>query len=268
MSDDAIHERLRTMAKLLPQDAALFDRFLLAQEMRDQGLPEEAASLIEPYIDVKRKGPITNLYLQCSAEARRDGAFRRAFEAAAQDIRDDPEVLWTAAAHAWNVGDLTEALRSITKILERDEQDVRARLLKIEILLRQNRTTKLLAELDKPVEKLPIQRLKDGFRIASLLGHFGYMERAATSAYRLFLGNRDKSQAWMTLSALVLGEGRGKEQSAWASPVVAPNVAVDLQYDDGEKVFIVIEPDAELRRLDDEFMGARPSTGPHDNRSV
>lgn len=251
-SDDMIHERLRSLARSLPEGGEFFDRFLLAQEMRDQGLPEEASSLLEPYVDVKRRGSVTSLYLQCLAEARRDSAFRKAMEAAGQEIRDDPDILWTAAAHAWNVGDLTAALRSVDKILERDQQNAQARLLRIEILLRQNQTTALLAELDKPVENLPIQRLKDRFRVASLLGHFGYIERAAKFAYRLFLANRDKSQAWMTLSALVLEEGRGKEQSTWLSPVAAPNVAVDLQYDDGEKVFVVIEPDAELRRLDNE----------------
>jgi hypothetical protein len=145
-------------------------------------------------------------------------------------------------------------LASLAKILESDPQNTQARLLKIEVLLRQNRTSELLAELDKPIEQLPISRLRDRFRIASLLGHFGYMERAAAFAYRLFLANRDKSQAWMTLSCLVLEVGRGEERrtSSWDSSIIAPNTAIDLEYDDGEKLFIVIEPDPELRRLDNE----------------
>ena len=112
----------------------------------------------------------------------------------------------------------------------------------------------MLAELDRPVEGLAWTRLEDRFRIASLLGYFGYAERAAAFAYRLFLQHRDISQAWMTLSVLVLEEGRGAANGSpsWDAPAVAPDVAIDLTYDDGQKVFFVIEPNAELRRLDTE----------------
>jgi cellulose synthase operon protein C len=251
---EEIQERLREIAKSLPSESELFDRFILAQEMRDQGMAEEAAAILEPHVDVKRAGPLTNLYLQCLADARRDAAFIEAIKSAGPEIQGDPEILWTSAAHAWNVGDLPAALTWATQILDRDPHNTQARLLKIEILLRQNRTTELLAELDKPIERLPISRLRDRFRLASLLGNFGYTDRAATFAYHLFLANRDKSQAWMTLSSLVLEVGRGEETrtSSWDSSIIAPNTAVDLEYDDGEKLFIVIEPDPELRRLDNE----------------
>ena len=58
----------------------------------------------------------------------------------------------------------------------------------------------------------------------------------------------------MTLSALVLEEGRGEESGPrpWDVPVVTANAAVNLRYDDGEELFVVIEPDADLRRLDNE----------------
>jgi tetratricopeptide (TPR) repeat protein len=254
VDEETIQNRLRQSGRDLPKDTDLFDRYLLAEEMRDQGLPEEASALVEPYVDIRRPGPMTKLYLQTLAESRRDDAFYKAVASAGPKVRDDPEILWTCACHAWNTGDLVAALRSVEKLLETNPQNPQARLLKIEILLRQNRSVDLLAELDKPVEKLPIRTLRDRFRVASLLGHFGYMERAATFAYRLFLENRDKSQAWMTLSTLVLREGRADEEvsSEWNSPVVALDTAVDLAYDDGEKAFIVIEPNADLRRLDNE----------------
>ncbi len=158
------------------------------------------------------------------------------------------------ATHAWNVGDLLEAFRAVEALLAREPDNPSARLLKIEILIREDRSAELLAELDSPVEDLAWRRLQDRFRVASLLGHFGYIKRAADFAYRLFLEHRDNSQAWMTLSMLVLEEGRGEADGPrlWDAPVVAPNVAVDLRYDDGEEVFFVIEPDASLRKLDEE----------------
>lgn len=252
--EDAVHERLRAIAIALPADADMTTRFFLAEELRRQGLPEEASALLERHVDLSRRSPSTTLYLQSLAEARRDEAFHNAITAAAPVVREDPEILWTTAAHAWNVGDLAAAYRTIEALLTHEPDNARARLLKIEILVRQDRSTEVFTELEKRVEYLAWTRLQDRFRLASLLGHFGYVERAAAFAYRLFLEHRDKSQAWMTLSMLVLKEGRGGEYdtSLWDAPVVAANVAVDLSFDDGEKLFLVIEPDANLRSLDSE----------------
>jgi cellulose synthase operon protein C len=36
--------------------------------------------------------------------------------------------------------------------------------------------------------------------------------------------------------------------------VAAPEIAVDLRYDDGEELFLIIEPDPNLRRLDNESL--------------
>jgi hypothetical protein len=194
------------------------------------------------------------LYLQSLAAARRDDAFRKAIDTAAPAVRDDPEMLGTIAAHEWNVGDLRGAFRAIEASLTQEPDNPHARLLKIEILARQDRSSELLLELDKPVENLRWTRLQDRFRIAALLGHLGYVERAVSFAYRLFLEHRDNSQAWMTLSILVLEQGRGAVDAprAWDVQVVAPNVAVDIRYDDGQEVFFVVEPDASLRQLDEE----------------
>ncbi len=87
-----------------------------------------------------------------------------------------------------------------------------------------------------------------------MLGHFGFTERAADFAYRLFLQHQDLSRAWMTLSMLVLEEGRGEEGNPrlWQPAEVGPQVAVDLSYDDGSETFFVVEPDATLRQIDHE----------------
>jgi tetratricopeptide (TPR) repeat protein len=252
LDESTVHDRLRAVAAELPADADTLTRYLLAEELHDQGLPAEASSLLERYVELTLPSPATRLYLQSLAAARRDNAFRQALAAAAPAVRDDSNMLWTAAAHAWNVGDLPSAYESIEKLLGQEPDNAQARLLKIEILVRQTRSAELLAELEKPVEELPFRRLKDRFRIASLLGHFGYLDRAAALAYRLFLENRDKSQSWMTLCALVLGLTRKDRPGLWDAPVVAPDVAVNLRYDDGEELFIVVEPDTNLRRLDNE----------------
>lgn len=127
-------------------------------------------------------------------------------------------------------------------------------MLKIEILLRSDKINELLPELDRPIERLAFNRLSDKFRVASLLGHFGHMDRAVAYAYRLFLENREISHAWLTFHGLVLQEGMKLDtvESPWDPKVVGDDTAVDLEYDDGEKQFVIIEPDGTLRRLDED----------------
>jgi tetratricopeptide (TPR) repeat protein len=242
-----VHARLRGVVTNLPADADMITRYLLAEELRDQGLPEEACSLLQGLVDLTSATPATKLYLTSLAAARRDETFRQTLSTVAPVVRNDPDMLWTAAAHAWNVGDLPRAYDSIEILLEKEPDNARARLLKIEILVRQNRPAEILSELDKPVENLRFVRPQGHFRIARLLGHFGYYERAAALAYRLFLENRDSSEAWMALMALVLDEGRGQTESPrrWEVCAVAPDVAINLQYDDEEELFVVVESDVQ-----------------------
>jgi hypothetical protein len=250
--EEVVHDRLRTLAKSVPADLDMVSRYSLAEELRNQGLPEEASRLLERYVDLTRPSPATSLYLQSLAAARRDNAFRVALAQAAPEVRNDPATLWTVAAHAWNLGDPNASLAEVEAWLAQTPDEPRPRLLKIEILIRQDRSVELLAELEKPLEKLAWRQPDDQFRVASLLGHFGFAERAADLAYKLFLQHRDLSRAWLTLSMLVLDEGRGDENTPrlWNATEVGPHAAVDLIYDDGSKTFLVVEPDVALRKLD------------------
>ncbi|MDQ0304504.1 PIN domain-containing protein [Ancylobacter polymorphus] len=252
--EETAQERLRALASSVPADLDMVSRYILAFELRNQDLPEEAARLLEGHVDLTRPSPSTSLFLQSLAGARRDAAFRAALAAAAPEVRNNPATLWTIAAHAWNLGDLTAAMEAVENLLAQEPNQPRARLLKVEILVRQDRSVELFSELEKPLERLPWQRPSDQFRLASLLGHFGFIERAAELAYRLFLQHRDRSRAWMTLSMLILDEGRATEDklSRWNASAIGPNTAIDLAYDDGTELFFVVEPDTTLRKLDPE----------------
>jgi tetratricopeptide (TPR) repeat protein len=230
--EEAAQERLRALAASVPADLDMVSRYFLAVELRNQDLPEDASRLLEGHVDLTRPSPSTSLFLQSLAGARRDAAFRAALAEAAPEVRNEPETLWTVAAHAWNLGDLTAAMAAVDELLALDADQPRARLLKIEIPVRQDRSVELFGELEKPLERLPWKRPRDQFRLASLLGHFGFAERAADLAYRLFLQRRDLSRAWMTLSMLVLDAGRGEEEKPrlWNASVVGLNAAVDLAY--------------------------------------
>jgi hypothetical protein len=58
----------------------------------------------------------------------------------------------------------------------------------------------------------------------------------------------------MTLSMLILDEGRGKDEAVrrWTADEVGLNTAIDIHYDDGGKAFFVVEPDSALRKVDPE----------------
>lgn len=252
--EEVAQERLRTLAASMPSDLDMLSRYLLAAELRNQDLPEESSRLLEGHVDLTRPSPSTSLFLQSLAAARRDAAFRAALAEAAPEVRNDPATLWTVAAHAWNLGDLASSMAAVDALLSQAPNEPRARLLKIEILIRQDRSVELFAELEKPLERLAWKQPSDQFRLASLLGHFGFAERAADLAYRLFIRHRDLSRAWMTLSMLVLDDGRGDKDTPrlWNATTIGPNAAVDLVYDDGAEAFFVVEPDVALRKLDPE----------------
>lgn len=249
---EQIEERLRALAASAPTDLDMTSRFLLANELFNQDLAEEASRLLEGHVDMGRASPAATLYLRSLAAARRDEAFREAIAGVTSGLEAEPGILWTIAAHAWNLGDLAGSLRAIENLLAVEPDNPQARLLKIEIFIRQDKSDKIFKELEKPVEALDWRRPSDQFRLAALLGHFGYVERAADLAYRMFVEHRDLSRAWTTLSMLVLDEGRGPEDAPqlWGADQVAANCAVDLIYADGSKAFFILEPDAGLRRLD------------------
>ena len=223
--------------------------------MRNQGLPEEASRLLEGFVDLSRAHPPTTLYLECLAVARRDQAFRDALASAAPAVRESPAILWMIAIHAWNSDDLDTAFSAIERLVAHSPEVAQGRQLKIQILLRQNRMAEARAELDKPVEALDWRQTEEACRIASLLAHFGNIERGVAFAYRLFLKHRDEAPAWMTLMSILLnvGQKKGKDSAArWRAETVAPNTAIDLGYDDGEKIFFIIESEAALRQLDED----------------
>jgi Flp pilus assembly protein TadD len=246
------HARLKELGGAEFALAHNLSRYLVADEMRNQGLPAEAAKLIEPIVDLQALNPATHLYLGCLVEARRDEAFRAALAEASPEVHKDPETLWLLAIHSWNVGDMPESRRAVDALLADRPDSAAARLLKIEILIRSNEIDELLPELERPIERLAFNRLSDKLRVASLLGHFGEMGRAVAYAYRLLLENKEVSQAWLCFQGLVLSEGTKLADSdePWDPKVVCENAAVDIEYDDGKKQFVIVEPDAALRRLD------------------
>ena len=90
------------------------------------------------------------VYLRSLAEARLDLAFREALERAGSAIKEDRDVLWMSAAHAWNTGDIDLALDVMDQVLSRWSQDPQARLFRIQCLLRLNRLIRLGEELEFP----------------------------------------------------------------------------------------------------------------------
>lgn len=247
----AVREAVQQLIGRVGYETDLVIRFDIASEAYNSDLPEAAADLLKGQVDLHQAWPPTFLYLESLATARRDAAFRSELARTSDEVRHDPRLQWIVAAHAWNRGDLDGCLAAIEQLLSRDPKHPGGRLLKIEVLMRQDRSSAVLAELDADLEKLPWKASRDEFRLASLLNHFGYVDRAAALAYRLFLRHRDLSRAWMTLSAIVLDVGPGRDDARWRSDTVGPDAAVDLGYDDGSKQFFVIENDVHLRNLDE-----------------
>lgn len=252
LSDDGAREALLSIASDVDDCTHPIDRFLVAEALFDKGLGSAAADLIENHIDFSSPRPATFLYLNALAESRRDDAYRTALGHLSPQVRDHPDTLWLDARHAWNTGDVERSLANLDDLLAIKPGLPKAILMRIEVLLRLGRSSQLLEALEDPIEEMEWKGGKDPYRVANLLSHFGFHDRAARYAYRLFLQHRDKPRAWMTLSSMTIREGQeGTNRPTNWSPVIAgPDVAVDVEYDDGAAVFFIIEPDAELRTMD------------------
>ena len=250
LDEGAFQERFRELARSVAEDLPLPERVLLALELRDAGCPDDASRLLDGRLEVGRVTPPAILYFQCLAEARRDDAFRTALAQASDELRNHRTVLWFTAGHAWNAGDLPGAEAAISVLIAQQPDNARARLLRLEIWVRGDRLDAVRTELEEPLEDFAWPRLQECFQLARMLGHFGFRERAARYAYRLFLMNQQNPSAWMTLSALVIGQRPGADSRFLEVANVGPDVAVDVAFDDGEKLFFIVEPDAALRDLD------------------
>ena len=251
---DAVQERLAAIRRDIGPDANPIDRFLVAEAMLKAGLEGEAADLIAAHVDLQSPRPATLLYLSALAESRRDEAYRAALAKASEAVTRHPDMLWLDARHAWNAGDIERSLADLDRFLADRPNEPRAVLMRIEVLLRLGRSRQVLEALDQPIEDLPWGSGEQPFRIVGLLSHFGLQDRAARHAYRLFLERRDKPRAWMTLSSITIREGQEQHGrlAGWTPTTVGADVAVDIEYDDGEGVFFIVEADPRLRSLDSE----------------
>jgi tetratricopeptide (TPR) repeat protein len=250
LAEEAFRERFRELARSVGDDLPLPERVLLAIELRDAGCPDDASRLLDGRIGLGRVSPTALLYIQCLVEARRDDAFRAALAQASDALRNHRTVLWFTAGHAWNAGDLPGAEAAISALIAQRPDNARARLLRLEIWVRADRLDAVRSEMEEPLEDLAWPRLEDCFQLARMLSHFGFRERAARYAYRLFLMNQTNPSAWMTLSAMVIGQRPGADSRFLEVANVGPDVAVDVAFDDGEKVLFIVETDAALRNLD------------------
>ncbi len=248
-AEEETRDRLIGIADDLGDDPEPIERMLVAEAMLENGLEARAADLIEGLVDLDSPRPVTFMYLTALAEARRDGAFRAALARAAATVREHPDMLWLDARHSWNVGDLDRCLVDLDRMLEIRPGLPKAILMRIETLLRLGRSKAVLETLETPIEDLPWSGGSDPYRVARLLHHFGYHDRAARFAYRLFLQQRDRPRAWMTLTSMTIREGPGRPDN-WFPDAVGTDVAIDIEYADGSTAFLVVEPHKELRALD------------------
>ncbi len=248
--DEQRNVPLLALAQRVVETTELLVRYELADTLLRNGEPDAAIAILQFVASLSRKSPAGILYLQALAAARHDEAFEAAMARAVPELRDDPGILWTRTARLWNMGDLDRAATTIDALIARDPDNAGARLLKIDILARADRTVDLLAELDQPLERLPWKRFEDKARLAGFLAYFGQIDRAITLAYRLYIEHRDLPRAWMTMSSIVIEQGRSLEDRRWDMPVVAPDAAVDVTFEDGAKRFFVVEANASLRRFD------------------
>ena len=222
--------------------------------MRNQRLPAEAAKLIEPIVDLQAPNPATTLYLGCLVEARRDEAFRAALAKASAEVRKDPETLWLLAIHSWNIGDLPNSRRAVDALLANRPDSAPARLLKIEILDTVQRNRRAAAGAQRPIEIARLQSTERRAPGSLTVGPF-WADGSSSSLRLQAFPRKQRNLAGLALLSRTSPESRNKaclSRRVVGSEDRLRNTAVDIEYDDGEKQFVIVEPDGKLRRLDED----------------
>lgn len=224
-------------------------RLSLAETLRRFGAPLQASRVLDGFIDTSRDSQATRVYIQLLATSGRDRDFYRAFDALPKEAREDPEMLWLRAAHAFNHGDLDEAERQAHKLSTLRPHHLQPVLLTLEALIRRRKDAKVRALLSKPLETLEESSLSNRVRLGRLLIGFGYYQRGLELLYKLLLENRDDPKLWVNFGSAVLMSSRQKD-AMFDTPRVSADVSATLKFDQNTLVEMVIEPNPAFRKLD------------------
>jgi tetratricopeptide (TPR) repeat protein len=249
LDEGAVRERLLEVVSRLDAQTSLGTRASLADLLSRRQLWYEASECLEGYVNLAQADENTILYVQTLAAARRDKRLLAVLGEASQEVLDDPAVIRTLALHAFNTGDLGKAEGYARRLVKAHPDDLDPVLVLLEVLARRDERRAIARVLARDLEGLKAERTGERIKLARYLFAFGERERALRYVYWLSWRYRDDRRAVMAQCFQTL-EATREAAGPYGPKIVGENVVVDIKAD-GEAIQFVVEPDAELRRLND-----------------
>ncbi len=253
--DPEAKARLLALLATLDEITTFTSRYALADALARAGAWFEATECLEGFVDLDAADEPSILYLEALASARRDAKFLATLNAAGEVLRRHPQVLRTAAAHAFNSGDFARAEIEARSLVAVEPGFLGPYLLLWQVLIRRDDPRGVRWILGKDLEGLKAHGVSEELKLARYLFVEGHRERALKLIYALSWRHRDDHQVLTAAVVQILEDGRGKGPEGGIVPaemtVVGPDAAVTLETDRGETIGFVIEADEALRKLND-----------------
>jgi tetratricopeptide (TPR) repeat protein len=172
-------------------------------------------------------------------------------ERVSEPLASSTKFLEYRAYSAFNSGDMPQARTLITSFLARDPLNLRARMLWVQVMMRQQDGASIDAWLSTSVEQLA-GSVEDRAQLGHLIASRGQFERGQRFAYRLARSNPDNKMAQERFLAVVL-----LNPVAPATPIVAPGAVFTIVDESGVEQVFRLEDEADLPT---ETMDLRPSS--------
>ena len=248
LDQEVVQSRLVEVAVKLDAGANLSTRASLADLLCRHQLWYEASECLDGFVNLRQPDEITIVYFQALAAARRDKRFLAVLAEADDAVRSDPAIIRTVALHAYNAGELGVAEGHARRLVKARPEALEPVLILLDILARRDERRAINKVLARDLEALTADTIDERIKLARYLFVFGERGRSLRYAYWLSWRYGDDRRAVMAQCFQTLEATRRDTSGAYNPTVVASDVLVEIDAD-GEVISFVIEPDAELRRL-------------------
>lgn len=248
--------RLDDLAKLAENldDLSYVELLQLARQYAKAKEFRKASDLLHGRTSLNRLSDGLRTYLGATIDGQMLERAIEAIKALPEEVKSSNFALEIAAVAYFNAGEVQKSIRALRTLYERNPESIQHIINYANALIRDGREDQVRRFVESIDEDKAEGHIRGKKLLALLLAHAGEIARAQKYAHTLYLRNRDQLEAWQAVFGTVIpvGDITSRYQSVSLEPqVVAEHCFVEARDSDGQTHSFVIEPDSELRSLQD-----------------
>lgn len=238
--EEVIEESVATIIRIAATSTPFSDILHAATWFRETDRLKEIVALLGGRVSTTIDSPGLHLLIFALLNLNERAVLKTLLERVPEPLASTAKFSEYRAYSAFNAGDMADARKQIEAFLTCEPHNLRARLLWVQVLMRQQDEDPITTWLLGPVEALE-GTTEDRAQIGHLLASRGEFERAQRYTYRLARLNPDNKFAQERFLAVVL-----LNPVAPATPVIAPGTVFTLIDDKGTERQYRLDADADL----------------------